>query len=307
VDEGQGLNLYDVVVAGGGTAGLSAALVLGRSRISCLICNGGEVRNATAPEIHNYLSREGLSPQEFLKIGREQIANYPSVEFSEDLVAAAVAEDNSFRIELASGRPVLAKKLILATGLEDEIPLIEGMRERWGISVLHCPFCHGWESRDLAWAVYGNNGKAVDLCLMAKGWTDRITLCTDGVAELTAAQRKTLRACGIAVRESRVVRLEGDETSLERMIFEDGEDLECQAVFLRPVKKQRSVIPNSLGCAVNADGLILVDENGATTAQGVFAAGDATEPVLQVLAYAAFSGVRAGIGAAKSLFSERFA
>jgi len=271
------------------------------------VLNGGLPRNAPTPEAHNFLTQDGTNPVELLRIGRGQLAPYGSVQVKEEAVAAITRIGEGFEIIGTEGQAWKARKVVLATGLVDELPRIEGFQERWGVSVLHCPFCHGWEVRDQVLAVYGNNTATFELCLLARNWSNRVTLCTDGPAELSEDQVGQLRRNGFSILEKKVARLEGDGRSLERVVFAGGDLLPCEALFVRPIRRQRSDLASKLGCALSEAGYIEVDESGQTNVEGVFAAGDATEPSWQILPFAAYSGARAGISVAKALMSEAFA
>lgn len=296
---------YDALVAGGGLAGLSAALVLGRTRRETLVCGAGPTRNAPTSHAHNFVSRDGIAPGELIQISRDQIGAYPSVHFSDDWVTSGEAAEGGFVLTLRSGEQVFARKVVIATGIADGLPEIEGLAERWGKSVLHCPFCDAWEHRDQAWALYGQEASVYELCVMARAWTDRVTLCTGGPSPLSDEQHARLAANGIAVKETPISRVEGKGTNLERIVFADGSELACQALFVRTERTQRSDLAARLGCELTETGLIQVDEMGRTTTPGVYAAGDAITP-LQILPFAAYSGARAGVVAAKTLFEEDF-
>jgi thioredoxin reductase len=303
---------YDVLIAGGGPAGLSAALLLGRSRRATLVCDGGEPRNAAAPESHSFLTRDGTPPLELRRIAREQLAHYPSIEFAATEVVAAVAADGRFEATLGDGRQVAARKVVLATGVRDELPAIDGVAKLWGTDVFHCPYCHGWEVRDRPLAVLPNSPDPEILWHMVtliRNWSRDVVLLTHGQALLAAEDRKRLATMEVALREEPIARLEHEEGRLTRIVFVDGSTLPRGAVFLRPVQRPRAELAVSLGCELSDDappGLIRVDSTWLTTVPGVYAAGDVATPMQQV-AMAVSSGAAAGAMANHALVRDDLA
>lgn len=289
----QTIQQWDVLIVGGGPAGLSAALLLGRARKRVLVCDSGEPRNAPSPEVHNFLSQDGIEPAALLRIGREQLSRYDGVEHRVGKVTEVERQAGGFLINLGDDTQVFARKVLLATGVVDELPPIEGIRELWGKSVLHCPYCHGWEVRDQPLAIYGNGDGGFDLARLISGWSQDIVLCTDGPAELTTEQRNQLDANGIGVREEKIARLEGSNGTLETIVFENGSALARHALYVRPKQRQRSDLAERLGCAFTPHGQVVVDEMGRTSVPGLFVAGDATTLMQQVVTAAA-GGAKAG-------------
>ncbi len=201
---------YDVVVVGGGSAGLSAALVLGRSRRRTLVLDAGEPRNAPSSGVHGFFTRDGILLKELLDIGREQLEPYPSVEVRSARVTGASGENGDFEVVLDGGTVTRARKLLLATGVVDELPDKPGFEELWGRSVYHCPYCHGWEVRDRPLAVLSSDERAAERAAFIRNWSRDLVLLTDGPANLNEEGRRTLRALGIPVREEKISHLEGD-------------------------------------------------------------------------------------------------
>ena len=324
--------MYDVVIAGGGTAGLSAALVLGRARRRVLVCGEGAPRNAPSAHAHGFFTRDGTAPSELLRIGREQLRPYDGVHYREVTVAdasrhrlgehaeAVLADDGSapegadprtryFAVTLGDGEVVQARRLLLATGVVDTLPSIPGLAELWGTAVFHCPYCHGWEVRDQPLAVLNNGPMGVEQALLISQWSRDLVLCTDGPANLTDQDRGRLAARGIRVREGRIARLEGGEGRLERLLFADGEALSRRGLFVAPAQRQRSDLAARLGCTLTSPipgwdiAIISVDGFGYTGIPGLYAAGDVITPVQQV-AMAAASGVIAAAGINRDLLRE---
>jgi thioredoxin reductase len=258
--------MYDVVIVGGGPAGLSAALTLGRSRRRTLVCDMGEPRNAPSSAVHNFFSRDGIAPTELLHIGREQLRPYTTVEFCTTEVVS----------ELKDGTRRTCRGLILASGIVDELPKLEGLAERWGKSVFHCLYCHGWEVRDQPIAVYGRGAMALHQTFLLTQLSRDIALCTDGPSDLTDTDHDRLAACGVSVRETRLMRLEGSGESLERLVFANGDVLERHALFVQPGLRQRSPLAEQLGCTFTEKGTVAVDEVKRTSVPGVYVVGDAS-------------------------------
>ncbi|MGH2352250.1 MAG: NAD(P)/FAD-dependent oxidoreductase, partial [Chloroflexota bacterium] len=240
----------DVAIIGGGVAGLSAALVLGRSRRRTLVIDAGEPRNAPSPGVHSFFSRDGMLPSDLLRVGREQLAPYDSVQLRRGRVSTAERVGDGFHLHLDDGAVVAARRVVLALGVVDELPDIQGLRERWGHGVFHCPYCHGWEMRDQPLAVLGNGGEGVRLARLATGWTRDVVLCTHGRATFGDTERALLDRCGIAVREQRVARIEGEGKAVSGVVFQGGEVLPRAGVLVRPPVRQRSDLPAALGCAL---------------------------------------------------------
>ncbi len=299
--------MFDVIVIGGGPAGLSAALVLGRQRRKVLIVDGGEVRNAPADEMHMYLSRDGFPPHELLALGRDELAAYPGIERRADQVADVSGTVDDFTVTLADGSREHARRLILATGQLDEPYDIPGVRERFGRSVFHCPFCHGWEASGKTLAVLGRDVPQVMLGLyLADRYSDDVVVVTHGPHELPEEVTARLAAHGIPLRTEPLAEVTGELDGL-RLRFEDGSVLERQAIFHRAPTRQRAPFAERLGCELLDDGCVRVDEFQATTVAGVSAAGDmarlpALPDALTLVSQAAADGVRAAVWLEQGLF-----
>lgn len=296
--------MYDVLVIGAGPAGLSAALVLGRIRRRVLVIDAGKPRNAPSPQSHSFFTRDGTPPAELLRIGREQLQPY-GVEMLDAEVVDALREDEAFTAVLADGSRRSARRLLLATGVTDPLPEIEGLKELWGTAVIHCPYCHGWEVRDQPLAVYGNGKTAAERVALVRCLSRDVVLCTDGPADLGEDLEHLVRN-GIPIREERIVRLEGRDGHLERIVFEDGSDLPRHAMFLATLPRQHSSLAERLGCEITDIGLVKVDSAGLTTVPGVYAAGDLALRIHQVVVASA-DGVIAGAAINLGLAMEEFA
>ncbi|WP_460613341.1 NAD(P)/FAD-dependent oxidoreductase [Hymenobacter seoulensis] len=282
----------DVAIVGAGSAGLSAALVLGRCLRRVVVLDGGQPRNAPSPAVQGFLTRDGTQPAELLRLGREQLTQYASVEIREARVLEikAIAKRFELTLEGPTGRKstLSARKVLLATGVEDELPPIEGMRELWGKGVLHCPYCHGWEVRDQPLAVYGRAKMVTGLALLVSRWSKDVIACIDGPGFLTENARRRLRRQNIQVREEPVARLEGtDGGELRHIVFESGEKLARAAMFVHAHQHQRSPLAEQMGCRLTSKGAIWVNKNHQTSVHGLYAAGDNTPGTQQALLAAA--------------------
>lgn len=299
---------YDVMIVGAGSAGLSAALVLGRCLRRVLVCDGGRPRNAPSPAVHGFLTRDGMLPDELLRLGREQLTPYKTVEVREARVLKVEVLSKYFRLTLEGATGHLTtyttRKVLLATGVDDELPPLDGMRELWGTGVLHCPYCHGWEVRDKPLAVYGKHKSVTGLALLVSRWSNDITVCTDGWKGLTPNARRRLRRQGITVREEEIERLVGTpEGDLKHLLLKSGEKLVRKAVFIHAHQHQRSTIAEELGCNFSEKGAILVDKDQQTSVRGFYAAGDITPGTQQAL-LAAAKGCQAAICINETLTRE---
>ena len=267
---------YEVAIVGGGAAGLSAALVLGRARRRVIVIDAGRPRNAPAAHMHGFLSRDGTPPADLLDLGRAEVLRY-GVEIVTDRVVDALA---GFTLRLLSGRIVAARHVLLATGAGDVLPAgIEGAWERWGRDFLHCPYCHGWEIRDRPVGVLGS----VEHAHLLRQWTDDVILFTH-TATVTDAERATLHARGIAVVDGTVERLIVEDVRLRAVGLAGGRTVAREAVFIRPHLRANLDNPAVLlGCELRVDGLVQTSPEGRTSVPGVWAAGNVTNPRAQVI------------------------
>ncbi|HEU5041397.1 MAG TPA: NAD(P)/FAD-dependent oxidoreductase, partial [Gemmatimonadales bacterium] len=238
---------YDCVIVGGGPAGLSAALMLGRCLRRVLLCDAGGPRNARSRGIHGYLTRDGTSPAEFHRLAREELARYPTIERRAVAVTDAEALAGGFRVALGSGETVTARKLLLATGVLDELPPLDGLDDLYGTSVHHCPYCDAWEWRGQPLAVWGLGDTGVGLALALTCWSPDVVLCTDGPARFSGEDAARLALRHIGVREEPVLRLEGRDGFLDCVVFASGAPLPRRALFLASGQRQRSPLAHRLG------------------------------------------------------------
>ncbi|GGG38636.1 NAD(P)/FAD-dependent oxidoreductase [Hymenobacter glacieicola] len=304
----QPLTDVDVAIIGAGSAGLSAALVLGRCLRKVVVLDGGSPRNTDSPAVQGFFTRDGTRPADLLRLGREQLAPYATVEIREARVLEVAAHEQWFELTLegSTGRKstLTARKVLLATGVEDELPPIDGMRDLWGRGVLHCPYCHGWEVRDQPLAVYGRAKMVTGLALLVSRWSKDVVACIDGPGFLTENARRRLRQQKIQVREEPVIRLEGTPAGeLQHIVFASGEKLARTAVFVHAHQHQRTPLAEKIGCRLTSKGAIWVDKKQQTTVRGLYAAGDTT-PGTQQAILAAAEGSAAAISINETLTRE---
>ncbi|CAN5535111.1 hypothetical protein BH23ACI1_BH23ACI1_29070 [soil metagenome] len=296
--------MYDVVIVGGGPAGLSAALMLGRCRRSVLVCDTGRPRNAASHAMHGYLSRDGMSPREFLAVARQQLQPYLTVEMRDvEVKAAECRPDATFDVTLAGGERVTSRKLLLATGVSDNVPQISGIDSLYGRSVFHCPYCDAWEVSGEPIAIYGRGERGVGLSLTLTVWSRDLVLCTDGPSEIDPADRDRLARNGIAVREERIARLDGHDGALSAVVFESGESLPRRALFFTTGQSQRSALAVKLGCELSDKGTVRTGKYESTHLPGLFVCGDASRAVQWVIV-AASEGAEAAFAINSDLLRE---
>jgi thioredoxin reductase len=289
---------YDVLVVGGGAAGLSAALVLARARRTVVLVDAGAPRNAPAAHMHGFLSRDGMPPGELLAAGRAEVLSYAGRLIDDTVVGI----EPGFQVRLAKGSRLRARRVLVATGLRDELPEAPGVRERWGRDLLHCPYCHGYEVRDQPLGVLGGSPEAVQHALLVRQWSPDIILFPHTDA-LTPRQRAHLTARGIRVVEGTVARLVVDNDQLHGVELAGGTVIPRTAVFVRPRFVPNADLLTGLGCAVDEHGWVVHDPVGRTSVAGVWVAGNAADPRAQVIS-AAGEGSAAAIALNADLVDE---
>lgn len=285
----------DVVIIGGGPAGLSAALMLGRARKQVLVCDGGSPRNSAAEGIHGFVTRDGIPPKEFRRIAREQLAPYGVDVLSDTRVTAVERLASGFRVMLAGGRAVECRRVLLATGMVDEPPDLPGYRELWGHSIFQCPYCHGWEVKARPWGLLASGEHSLDFSLFLTGWSRDLVLFTHGLLDVPAEQRQRLERAGVRLEPRRIRRLvasAGPGAHLEAVELEDGTRVAREVLFAHPPQRQTEVVQR-LGVALDEQGFVRVNEHLETSIPGVHAAGDLTTR-LQGASMAASAGTVAG-------------
>jgi thioredoxin reductase len=290
---------YDTLIIGGGPAGLSAALVLGRCVRRVLVLDSGRYRNARSSALHCYLGHDGIVPLALRDQSREQLKRYDKITLLPATVTTVSRCKAGFSAVLDDGQKVVARTVLFATGVVDELPKIPGLHELFGRSVHVCPYCDGWEHRDAPIAVFGRGSKGAGLALLLRQWTQDLVLCSHGPAGLAADEQELLDRRGINVRESPIAELHSEDGCLRALRFEDGEQLPRQALFFTTGQHPRSTFLEHLGCTYDQKG-VTCDEDGATSVPGVYVAGDVSRDV-QLVIIAAAEGARAALAINKAL------
>jgi len=298
-------NSFDVIIVGGSYAGLSAAMSLGRSLRNTLIIDGGSPCNRQTPHAHNFITHDGEKPSEIAEKAKKQVMNYDSVSFVNDFVVTGRKTDSGFEIETKKGEKYTAKKLIFATGVKDEMPEITGFSACWGISVVHCPYCHGYEIRNQKTGILANGEKAFHLASLVSNLTKDLVILTNGKADFSEEQLAKFRQKNIDVIETEVTELIHENGSLNAVVFAGGKTHSFTAVYAAIPFRQHLELPVALGCELTEFGHIKVNPFQMTDVPGVFACGD-NSSMLRSLANAVNSGNLAGVMANKELVDEEF-
>jgi thioredoxin reductase len=292
----------DVAIVGGGPAGLSAALLLGRCRRQVVVIDAGEQRNRKAHAIHGYLTRDGASPTDILRVAETELLRYPTVRLQSGIVTEITGARGAFELRTADGGALAARRVLLATGVIDVVPGIEGLPELFGRSVHHCPHCDGYEYAGQPIGVYGQAGPGVEAALGLLAWSDDVVLFTDG-RPLRPEDRRRCEDLGVTVRDERVVRLEGHDGRLAGVALADGSTVPRVALFLVAGQREQSDLAKQLGCEINAAGVVVADEHEVTRVPGVYVAGDAAVGE-QLVVVAAAEGAIAATKIHASLWEE---
>lgn len=278
--------LYDVVIVGGGPAGLAASLTLGRARKKVLLCDAGPRRNALAKHIHNFVTRDGTPPDEFRQVARQQLATYANVEIRDVHVDKIDGSKGNFGVRMGQ-EIVHARRLILCLGVVDEMLPIDGFRELWGHSIFQCPYCHGWEVRDQEWGVLALNPAIVPFSLHLRGWTKHVTVFTNGAYELSPEERTRLEKANVHVETRAIQRFVAKEKQLESITLSDGTSISCRVLFAHPPQKHVELV-QQLGLTLDEHGSVRVDPmHRETSVPGIYAAGDLTSRMQAAIAGAA--------------------
>jgi thioredoxin reductase len=296
---------FDVIIIGGSYSGLASAMALGRALKKVLIIDGGKPCNAQTPHSHNFLTQDGKTPSQIARLAKQQVEKYDTITFFEGFANNGVKTANAFEIQVVSGETFRAGKLIFATGIKDDMPNIEGFSDCWGISMLHCPYCHGYEVRNEKTGILGNGEHGNELVMLISNWTNDLTLYTNGKSTLTLEQTEKLEKRQINIVENEIERLEHHNGYLQNIIFKDGTKTEVKAMYSRNSFKQHCTIPESLGCELNDEGYIKVNHFQETSIDGVYACGDSTTRMRSV-ANSVAMGTAAGMMASKKMIIEQF-
>lgn len=296
---------YDVIIVGGSYAGLSAGMALGRALRNVLIIDSGNPANKQTPYSHNFLTNDGKSPKEIAALGREQVLAYKSIEFVDALVTGIAKNSTHFEVIVHNGEKYTAKKVILATGIKDLLPDIPGFADCWGISVLHCPYCHGYEVRNKKTGMLANGDIAYELSSLISNWTDDLTLYTNGKSKLTNEQLRKLIKHNIIIVEDKIERIVHHEGQIKHLIFENGVKASLEALYARLPFAQQTLLAENLGCELTPEGYVKIDHAQKTSIAGVYACGDnATR--MRTVSNAVAMGTATGLMVNKDLIEETF-
>ncbi|WP_238709547.1 NAD(P)/FAD-dependent oxidoreductase [Natronorubrum halophilum] len=299
---------YDVIIVGAGPAGLSAALQLGRSLRSVLICDNDEPRNGPAAEAHGYLTRDGISPQELRRLGREEVSTYGG-EFRDAQVTNISRDDDGFTSTLETGETVTSRKVVLATGISDVLPDTDGFEELWGNGVHHCPYCHGYEVRNEPLGVLVRTSEVVEYAKLIYNLSEDLVVFTDGQDVFDEEIRSAFVEQGIEIEDEPITALNGSD-GLESVSLSDGRDVARHALFYPPPMKQHSELSEQLGLQVNQVGLVETERSqhgaGFTSVDGLFVAGDASSGLAPSIPSAVADGSEVGATVNMELSGEAF-
>lgn len=297
------MDLQDCIIVGGGPAGLNAAVVLGRCRRKVLLFDTATYRNQYSHGVHNYLTRDHVLPTEFLALAQKEVKKYGAKLIRKKVVNACKNDHGVFTVKDEDGSVYHAKKLLIATGLSDNLPDIPGFREFYGKAVFHCPYCDGWEIQDKEVGVYARNKNGYDLTLTLKCWTDRITLYTDGRNKLKPIEVETLVANGISIVAYPIASLEGKDDKLNYVRFKNADMRRCDALFFVNGFQMQCNLAETFGCDMSKKGVVLTNRYQQTNIEGLYVAGDASKD-MHFVVVAAAEGAKAGVIINKELIKE---
>jgi thioredoxin reductase len=296
---------YDVIIIGGSSAGLSAGMALGRARRKVLIIDSGRPCNAQTPHSHNFYTQDGKSPAEIAAIAREQLSKYTTVQLLNDLAVQGTKIPGGYEIGTASLNTFTAKKLLFASGIKDIFPAIPGFSACWGISIIHCPYCHGYEYNDEVTGILANGDIGFEFAKLISNWTNKLTIYTNATSTLTAEQEESLKHHQIQIIQKEIDSVSHLAGMIEHIIFKDGSRSELKALYARLKFEQHSNIPSDLGCEINEQGYVQVDSMMKTNMPGIYAGGDNTTP-MRSIANAVYNGGLAAAVINMELITEEF-
>ncbi|KRD11464.1 pyridine nucleotide-disulfide oxidoreductase [Flavobacterium sp. Root901] len=298
-------NNFDVIIIGGSYSGLSAAMSLGRALRQVLIIDSGVPCNRQTPHSHNFITQDGEKPAVISAKAKLQVDLYKTVHFYNGLAIKAVKKESGFEISTESGEIFTARKLLFASGVKDVFPKIKGFAECWGISVLHCPYCHGYEVKNEKTAIIANGEMAFEFAKLISNWTKDLRLCTNGKSTLTALETEILEKHNVQIFEEEIDSFEHADGYIKNIIFKNQEKVEVKAIYARVPFEQHCSLPAGLGCEINEQGLLKTDAMQKTNITGVYASGDCTKQMRSV-AIAVSTGSFAGAVINKELIDEDF-
>lgn len=298
--------LFDVIIIGGSYSGLSASMALGRSLRNVLVIDSGLPCNRQTPHSHNFITHDGRKPAEIAALAKEQLTRYSTVHLHSGIATTGKRSGDTFEIATTKGEIFHGRKLVFATGIQDIMPNIPGFAECWGISVLHCPYCHGYEVRSKKTAVLANGDAGFEYVSLISNWTNDLTLLTNGKSTLSTEQTKALAKYNIKVIEKEVQKIDHTDGQIRRVIFKDNTEFILDALYARVPFEQHCAIPAQLGCEFNEPGYIKTDNVQKTNIPGVYACGDNSSP-MRTVSNAVATGTAAGMMLNKEMVLEKFA
>ena len=296
---------FDVIIIGGSYAGLASAMALGRALRNVLVIDAGDPCNKQTPHSHNFLTHDGKTPKEISTLARQQVSRYDTVTLLSALATKGIKTANGFEIQTNAGDTFRARKLAFATGIKDIMPAIPGFSESWGISVLHCPYCHGYEVRHQKTGILANGDTGFELATLISNWTTDLTLFTNSKSTLTEQQRLKLNKHRILIVEEKISQLENKNGFIQHIVMADGVKLPLKAIYARPPFTQHSSIPQALGCELTPEGYIKIDGAHRTTIPGIYACGDNVTR-MRTVANAVSMGTTTGLMLNNELIEEDF-
>ena len=298
-------NTFDVIIVGGSYSGLAAAMALGRALKKILIIDDGKPCNKQTPVSHNFITNDGKPPAEVTALANLQLRRYNTVKFFDGTAKSGKKTGDGFEIQVESGETFAAKQLIFATGIKDKLPAIDGLAACWGISVIHCPYCHGYEVKGKKTGVLGNGEMTFDFTRLISNWTKDLTLFTNGTSAIKSVQRAKLLTHGIEIVEKPISRFEHDNGYIKSIVFKDGTRFYIEAIYAPSPFEQHCTIPESLGGELNEEGYIMIDHMQETTVKGVYACGDNAGRA-RTVANAVAMGTATGIAVSKKMILDEF-
>lgn len=296
---------FEVIIVGGSYSGLSAAMSLGRSLRQVLVIDSGLPCNRQTPHSHNFITQDGEKPAVISAKAKLQIEFYDTVQFYNGLAVSAFKTENGFEIKTASGKVFTSRKVLFATGVKDLLPEIKGFAECWGISILHCPYCHGYEVKNEPTAIIANGEMGFEYAKLIANWTKDLRLLTNGKSTLTLQQTTILNKHNVAIVEEEIASVAHENGNIQQIIFKNQSKIAVKAIYFRPPFEQHCPLPENLGCELTEQGLIKADVFQKTNIPGVFVSGDNFTPARSV-AMAVSSGSFAGASINKELIDEDF-
>ena len=296
---------FDVIIVGGSYAGLAAGMTLGRALKNVLIIDDRKPCNRQTPQSHNFLTQDGKAPGEIASNGKQQVQLYKTVQFADATAAHARRVENGFEISVAGGKRFHTKKLLFATGIKDLLPAIDGIADSWGITALHCPYCHGYEVRNKATGILSDGDAGFEFARLLSNWTKDLTLFTNGPSTLTNDQQKDLTNHSIHIVENKIEKVEHNNGHIQKLVFTNAVTISIDALYVPSSFEQHCKIPQELGCELTGDGYISTDIFHETTVPGVYAIGDNASKN-RTVANAVSSGASAGIVISKKMIAEEW-